>query len=96
MGSVNSTADGVGSYFLILDNSGTPLFYSQTQSLGGLECNGLFSSRTEIEGLKKKYTWHLQNEEFDEVDTLQMAMVVWRTATLSNSCPMACPDARLR
>ncbi len=72
MGSVNSTVEGVGSYFLILDNSGTPLFYSQTQSLGGLECNGLFSSRTEIEGQKKKYTWHLQSEEFDEVDTLQM------------------------
>jgi len=72
MGSVNSTVEGVGSYFLILDNAGYPLLYSQTQSLGGLECNGLFSSRTEIKGLKKKYTWYLHNDEFEEVDTLQM------------------------
>lgn len=72
MGSVDSTVESVGSYFLILDNAGRPLFYSQTQSLGQLECNGLFSARTEIEGLKKKYTWHLQDEQFDEVATLQM------------------------
>ncbi len=72
VGSVNSTVETVGSYFLILDNTGHPLFYSQTQSLGGLECNGLFSSRTEIKGLKKKYTWYLQSADFEEVATLQM------------------------
>lgn len=72
MGSVDSAAEGVGSYFLILDDSGQPLFHSRTQSLGELECNGLFSSTREIEGLKKKYTWYLQNERFDEVATLQM------------------------
>jgi hypothetical protein len=72
VGSVSSTVEDVGSYFLILDNAGHPLFYSQTQSLGGLECSGLFSSRTEIKGLQKKYTWYLQNADFDEVDTLQM------------------------
>jgi len=72
VGSVNSTPEGVGSYFLILDNSGSPLFYSRTQSLGELECNGLFSARRESKGLKKKYTWYLQNEQFEEVATLQM------------------------
>lgn len=72
VGSVNSTVAGVSSYFLILDNSGHPVFYSKTQSLGGLECNGLFSSRKEIKGLKKKYTWYLQDEDFQDVDTLQM------------------------
>lgn len=72
LGSVNSTVEDVGSYFLILDNAGHPLFYSQTQSLGQLECSGLFSSRREIKDLKKKYTWYLQDERFDEADTLQM------------------------
>jgi len=72
LGSVDSTLAGVGSYFLILDNSGRPLFYSRTQSLGELECNGLFSARREIKGRKKKYTWYLQNEQFEEVATLQM------------------------
>lgn len=32
MGSVSPTVKGVGSYFLILDNSGVPLFYSQTRA----------------------------------------------------------------
>lgn len=72
LGRVSSTVEHVGSYFLILDNQGTPLFYSQTQNLGGLECSGLFSTRKEIRGLKKKYTWYLKNDAFEEVDTFQM------------------------
>jgi len=71
-GSVQSTVEGVGSYFLIMDNAGQPVFYSKTQSLGGLLCNGLFAYRTEIEGLTKKYTWFVQGADFNDVDSFQM------------------------
>jgi len=72
IGSVRSTVDEVGSYFLIMDNAGQPVFYSKTPGLGTLLCNGLFSYRREIEGLKKKYTWFLQDSDFKEVDSFQM------------------------
>ena len=72
IGSVQSNNLEVGSYFLILENSGNPVFYSKTQSLGKLQCNGLFAYRTEIPGMSKKYTWYLQDEDFIDVDTFQM------------------------
>ena len=72
IGSVNSTNPEVGSYFMIMDNAGVPVLYSDTQSLGGLVCNGLFKYRTEIPGMSKKYTWHFQDKDFNDVDTFQL------------------------
>ncbi|KPL24465.1 MAG: hypothetical protein AMJ75_03605 [Phycisphaerae bacterium SM1_79] len=72
IGSVDSRNPDVGSYFMIMDNSAVPVFYSKTQSLGELMCNGLFAYRTEIPGMSKKYTWYLQDEDFIDVDTFQM------------------------
>ena len=72
IGSVDSNNVEVGSYFMILENSGNPVFYSNTQSLGKLQCNGLFAYRTEIPGMNKKYTWYLQDEDFSDEDTFQM------------------------
>ncbi|MHC4641258.1 MAG: hypothetical protein ACYS32_06410, partial [Planctomycetota bacterium] len=72
IGSVDSQNPEVGSYFMIMDNAGVPVFYSNTQSLGKLQCNGLFAYRTEIPGMSKKYTWYLQDEDFIDVDTFQM------------------------
>jgi len=72
VGNVTSTVEGVGSYFLIMDNAGQPVFFSKTQSLGGLLCNGLFAYRREIQGVKKKYTWFLQGPDFNQVDSFQM------------------------
>ena len=72
IGSVDSRNPEVGSYFMIMDNAGVPVFYSNTQSLGKLQCNGLFAYRTEIPGMSKKYTWYLQNEDFSDEDTFQM------------------------
>ncbi|MHC4497767.1 MAG: aryl-sulfate sulfotransferase, partial [Planctomycetota bacterium] len=72
IGSVQSRNPEVGRYFMIMDNAGVPVFYSKTQSLGGLTCNGLFDYRTEIPGMRKKYTWYLHDEDFNDVDTFQM------------------------
>jgi len=72
IGSVQSDNNEVGSYFMIMDNAGVPVFYSKTQSLGGLVCNGLFEYRTEIPGMRKKYTWYLQDKDFNDVDSFQM------------------------
>ncbi|MGB2863411.1 MAG: aryl-sulfate sulfotransferase [Sedimentisphaerales bacterium] len=72
IGRVDSTVEEVGSYFIIMDNTGQPVFYSKTQSLGGLLCNGLFEYRREIEGVKKKYTWFVQGADFNDVDSFQM------------------------
>ncbi len=72
VGRVRSTVEAVGSYFLILDNAGHPVFYSRTQSLGRLQCNGLFSSASRIDGLASGHRWYLQNESFEEIATLQM------------------------
>ena len=72
IGSVQSNNAEVGSYFMIMDNSAVPVFYSNTQSLGGLVCNGLFAYGTEIPGMSKKYTWYLQDEDFIDLDTFQM------------------------
>ena len=72
IGKVNSEAEGVGSYFMILDNSGVPVFYSQTQSFGRLVTNGLFASRREIKGMKKKFTWFLKDETSTFEDAFQM------------------------
>jgi hypothetical protein len=72
IGSVDSQNPEVGSYFMIMDNSAVPVFYSKTQSLGELMCNGLFAYRLEIPGMSKKYTWYLQNEDFIDIDTFQM------------------------
>ena len=71
IGSVNSKNPNVGSYFVILENSGNPVFYSKTQSLGRLRCNGLFASSKNVPGQNKKVTWHLY-EDFNEVDSFQM------------------------
>jgi len=72
IGSVNSTNPEVGSYFMIMDNAGVPVVYSDTQSLGNLACNGLFTYRTEIPGMSKKYTWYFQDRDFADVDTFQL------------------------
>ena len=72
VGSVGSTNPEVGSYFMIMDNAGVPVLYSDTQSLGTLTCNGLFEYRTEIPGMRKKYTWFLKDRDFNEVDSFQM------------------------
>ncbi|MHC4233298.1 MAG: aryl-sulfate sulfotransferase, partial [Planctomycetota bacterium] len=72
IGSVSSSNPEVGSYFMIMDNTGVPLLYSDTQSLGGLACNGLFTYRTEIPGMSKKYTWYFQDVDFSDVDTFQL------------------------
>ena len=72
IGSVDSQNPEVGSYFIIMDNAGVPVFYSNTQSLGKLQCNSLFAYRTEIPEMSKKYTWYLQDEDFIDVDTFQM------------------------
>jgi hypothetical protein len=71
IGSVQSRNKDVGSYFMIMDNAGVPVFYSKNQSLGELTCNGLFTKRREIPGMRKKYTWYLY-EDFNEIDTFQM------------------------
>ncbi|NIS54050.1 MAG: hypothetical protein GWN94_23620 [Phycisphaerae bacterium] len=70
-GSVVSENPNVGDYFVMLDNAGTVIFYSQTQSLGRLMCNGLFKYRTPIPGMRKKVIWHLQDENFNDVDTFK-------------------------
>jgi len=71
IGSVNSENPEVGSYFMIMDNAGVPVFYSNTQSLGGLVCNGLFASKRDVPGMRKKVSYYLQDEDFNEVDTFQ-------------------------
>ncbi len=70
IGSVNSKNPQVGSYFMIMENSGKPVFYSKSQGLGRLKCNGLFASKRNIPGMRKKVTWHLY-EDFNEVDTFK-------------------------
>jgi hypothetical protein len=72
IGSLSSSNPEVGSYFMIMDNTGVPVLYSDTQSLGGLACNGLFTYRTEIPGMSKKYTWYFQDVDFSDVDTFQL------------------------
>ena len=72
VGNVSSQIEDVGSYSLVLDNSGYPIAYSKTQSYGGLVINGLLSSRSEIPGMKKKYEWFLRSESSDFVDIFQM------------------------
>jgi len=72
VGSVNpGSNEDVGNYFMIMDNAGVPIFYSKTQRLGELVCNGLFASKRDVPGQRKKVTWHLQDETFNEVDTFQ-------------------------
>ena len=69
IGSVRSDNNDVGSYFMIMDNNAVPVFYSLTESLGGLKCNGLFAEKRDISGHRKKVTWHLKDRDFNEVDT---------------------------
>jgi hypothetical protein len=72
VGSVNSRNNNVGSYFMMLENSGNPVFYSKTGGLGELTCNGLFTSKKNIPGTNKKVTHHLYDEDRNEVDVFQM------------------------
>ncbi|MHC4085611.1 MAG: aryl-sulfate sulfotransferase [Planctomycetota bacterium] len=72
VGSVNSRNPDVGRYFMMLENSGNPVFYSKTGGLGELTCNGLFTSKRNIPGTNKKVTHHLFDEDRNEVDTFQM------------------------
>jgi hypothetical protein len=69
IGSVSSTNSAVGSYFMIMDNNAAPVFYSKTQSLGTLECNGLFSESKPIPGQQKKFTYNLKDRNFTIVDS---------------------------
>ena len=72
MGSVNpGSNEEVGRYFMIMDNAGVPVFYSQTQGLGRLVCNGLFASKRDVPGMNKKVSYYLQDEDFNEVDSFQ-------------------------
>jgi len=70
-GSSNSTVDSIGSYFMILDDTGTPLFYSQTQSAGKLLPNGYFGTAIEL-GPKHQYYWQIKDQDFNIVDSIQM------------------------
>jgi hypothetical protein len=72
IGSLKSNNPQVGSYFMILENSGNPVFYSKKGGLGELICNGLFTRNKAIPGQNKKYTWYLYDEDSSEVDTFQM------------------------
>jgi len=72
IGSVNSQNPQVGKYFMILENSGNPVFYSKKGGLGELICNGLFTRKREIPGQNKKFTHHLYDEDGKEVDIFQM------------------------
>jgi hypothetical protein len=72
VGSVNSKNPNVGRYFMMLENSGNPVFYSKTGGLGELTCNGLFTSKRDIPGSNKKVTHHLFDEDRNEVDVFQM------------------------
>ncbi|HIJ52048.1 MAG TPA: hypothetical protein HPP66_02710 [Planctomycetes bacterium] len=70
VGSVNSKNPNVGSYFMMLENSGNPVFYNG--GLGELVCNGLFTRKRDIPGTDKKVTHHLYDEDRNEVDVFQM------------------------
>ena len=70
-GKLKSENPEVGEYFMILENSGTPVFYSKTQELGEPLCNGLFKYTVGVAGANKKYTWHVQDDAFNDVDTFQ-------------------------
>ena len=70
IGSVNSKNPAVGSYFIIMDNAGVPVFYNG--GLGELTCNGLFTRKRDIPGTNKKVTHHLYDEDRNEVDVFQM------------------------
>jgi hypothetical protein len=70
VGSVKSKNPQVGSYFMILENSGNPVFYNG--GLGELTCNGLFTRKRNIPGENKKVTHHLYDEDRNEVDVFQM------------------------
>jgi hypothetical protein len=70
VGSVKSKNPQVGSYFMILENSGNPVFYNG--GLGELTCNGLFTRKRDIPGQNKKVTHHLYDEDRNEVDVFQM------------------------
>ena len=72
VGNVTSEIEGVGSYNLVLENSGYPVAYNKTQSYGGLVVNGLLASRSEINGMKKKYEWFLNSPSYDFNDVFQM------------------------
>jgi hypothetical protein len=72
IGSLKSSNPQVGSYFMILENSGNPVFYSKKGGLGELICNGLFTRNKAIPGQNKKYTWYIYDEASNEVDTFQM------------------------
>jgi hypothetical protein len=70
IGSLKSNNPQVGSYFMILENSGNPVFYNG--GLGELMCNGLFTRKRQIPGQNKKFTHHLYDEDRNEVDVFQM------------------------
>ena len=70
-GSSNSTVDSIGNYFMIIDNSGNPLFYSQTQSAGRLLCNGYFATAVPL-GPKHQFIWYIKDQSFNIVDSFQM------------------------
>jgi len=73
IGSVRSSNPEVGSYFMIMDNDAVPVFYSLTESLGGLKCNGLFAEKRDIPDHRKKVTWHMKDRDFVEVDSFEAA-----------------------
>ena len=70
-GSSNSGVDSIGSYFMILNNDGDPLFHSQSQSAGRLLSNGYFATPVPL-GPKHQYIWYIKDQSFNIVDSFQM------------------------
>lgn len=70
-GRASSKADSIGSYYMIIDDKGTPLFYSQTQSAGRLLPNGYFGTAIPL-GPKHQYYWQIKDQDFNIVDSIQM------------------------
>ena len=56
---------------MILENSGNPLFYSQTVSAGRLLPTGYFATARPL-GPKHQYIWYIKDQTFSVVDSFQM------------------------
>jgi hypothetical protein len=72
-GSSSSKVDSIGSYYMIIDDEGTPLFHSQTRSAGRLLLNGYFGTAIPL-GPKHQYIWHIKDQDFNIVDSVQMGL----------------------
>ena len=64
-----SNVPGKSNYFAILDNALNPILLSKTNSLGTLQCNGLFASSVGVKGAG--FTYVLKDASFNVVATSQ-------------------------